>query len=250
MGFVWITGASGAVGSALARRLNHAGIPLVLTARDRDKLEALAASLVSPEVLVCPADVIERNGAQLAIEAGVARFGAPAGLAHCVGSIIIKPLHLTSDDELKQALDTNFFSAWNVLRLFVQQAIAHKARASAVLIGSVAATVGFPNHEAIASAKAAVGELAQSAAATYADRGIRVNCIHPGLTTSAMSARLTGSPAVAERLAKANPLGRLGHGDDTAALAEFLLGPAASWVTGQQINVDGGHGRLLVPPKS
>ncbi|MDE2202472.1 MAG: SDR family oxidoreductase [Burkholderiaceae bacterium] len=250
MGFVWITGASGAVGSALARRLNHAGIPLVLTARDRDRLDTLAASLASPEVLVCPADVIDRNSAQLAIEAGVAHFGAPEGLAHCVGSIVIKPLHLTSDDELRQTLDTNFFSAWNVLRLFVQQAIAHKARASAVLIGSVAATAGFPNHEAIASAKAAVGELAQSAAATYAERGIRVNCIHPGLTTSAMSARLTGSPTVAERLAKANPLGRLGQGDDTAALAEFLLSPAASWVTGQQISVDGGHGRLLVPPKS
>lgn len=250
MGFVWITGASGAVGSALARRLNHAGIPLVLTARDRDRLDTLAASLASPEVLVCPADVIDKNSAQLAIEAGVAQFGAPEGLAHCVGSIVIKPLHLTSDDELRQTLDTNFFSAWNVLRLFVQQAIAHKARASAVLIGSVAATAGFPNHEAIASAKAAVGELAQSAAATYAERGIRVNCIHPGLTTSAMSARLTGSPTVAERLAKANPLGRLGQGDDTAALAEFLLSPAASWVTGQQISVDGGHGRLLVPPKS
>ncbi|MFX5494271.1 SDR family oxidoreductase, partial [Acinetobacter baumannii] len=82
-----------------------------------------------------------------------------------------------------------------------------------------------------ASAKAAVGALAQSAAATYADRGIRVNCIHPGLTTSAMSARLTGSPTVAERLANANPLGRLGQGDDTAALAEFLLSAAASWIT-------------------
>lgn len=250
MGFVWITGASGAVGSALARRLNRAGIPLVLTARDRDRLETLAASLAAPEVLVWPADATDRNSAQLAIEAGIERFGAPNGLAHCVGSIVIKPLHLTSDDELKQALDTSFLSAWNVLRLFVQQAIAHKACASAVLIGSVAATAGFPNHEAIASAKAAVGALAQSAAATYADRGIRVNCIHPGLTASAMSARLTASPTIAERLAKANPLGRLGQGDDTAALAEFLLSAAASWITGQQIGVDGGHGRLLVPPKS
>lgn len=250
MGFVWITGASGAVGNALARRLNHAGTPLVLTARNRERLETLAASLASPEVLVCPADTIDRNSAQLALEAGIARFGAPEGLAHCVGSIVIRPLHLTSDDELQHALDTNFISAWNVLRLFVQQVIAHKTWASAVLIGSVAATAGFPNHEAIASAKAAVGALAQSAAATYADRGIRVNCIHPGLTTSAMSARLTGSPTVAERLANANPLGRLGQGDDTAALAEFLLSAAASWITGQQIGVDGGQGRLLVPPKS
>ena len=110
MGFVWITGASGAVGSALARRLNHAGIPLVLTARDRDRLDTLAASLASPDVLVCPADVTDRNSAQVALEAGVARFGAPEGLAHCVGSIVIKPLHLTSDDELQHALDINFFS--------------------------------------------------------------------------------------------------------------------------------------------
>ncbi|CAJ0822317.1 Dihydroanticapsin 7-dehydrogenase [Ralstonia wenshanensis] len=250
MGFVWITGASGAVGAALARRLNRADIPLVLSARDGSKLEELAGSLKSGPTLICPADVTDRNSAQLAVEAGVAQFGAPEGLAHCVGSIIIKPLHLTSEDELKQAFDANFFSAWNVLRLFVQQAVRHRVHASAVLIGSVAATAGFPNHEAIASAKAAVGALAQSAAATYADRNIRVNCIHPGLTTSAMSSRLTSAPAVAERLAKTNPMGRLGQGEDTAALAEFLLSPAASWITGQQIGVDGGQGRLLVPPKS
>lgn len=249
MGFVWITGASGAVGSALARRLNSSGIPLVLTARDQKRLEQLADALQPASVLVCPADVTDRSSAQLAIEAGVTRFGAPAGLAHCVGSIIVKPLHLTSEDDLKQALDANFFSAWNALRLFVQQAVHHKVHASAVLIGSVAATAGFPNHEAIASAKAAVAALAQSAAATYADRNIRVNCIHPGLTSSAMSSRLTSVPTVAERLAKANPLGRLGQGDDTAALAEFLLSPAASWITGQQIGVDGGHGRLVIPPK-
>ncbi|WKZ88322.1 SDR family oxidoreductase [Ralstonia pickettii] len=250
MGFVWITGASGAVGSALARRLSSSGIPLVLTARDQSKLEQLAEGLQAAPTLVCPADVADRSSAQRAIEAGVAQFGAPTGLAHCVGSIIIRPLHLTSDHELTQALDANFFSAWNALRLFVQQALSHKAPASAVLIGSVAATAGFPNHEAIASAKAAVAALAQSAAATYAERNIRVNCIHPGLTSSAMSSRLTSAPAVAERLAKANPLGRLGQGDDTAALAEFLLSPAASWITGQQIGVDGGHGRLVIPPKS
>lgn len=250
MGFIWITGASGAIGSALARRLSRAGNALVLTARDPGKLEDLAASLDSPRVLVCPADVVDRSQAQHALDSGIERFGAPQGLAHCVGSILLKPLHLTSDEDLRQAFDINFMSAWNVLNPFVRQAMAHQTHASVVLIGSVAATTGFPNHEAISSAKAAVGALAQSAAATYADRGIRVNCIHPGLTTSAISARLTGTASVAERLARANPLGRLGKGDDTAALAAFLLSADASWISGQQIGVDGGQGSLLVPPKS
>lgn len=145
---------------------------------------------------------------QRALECGVAQFGPPEGMAHCVGSIVIKPIHLTSDAELNQVLAANYVSAWNVLRAFVRELISERTAGGAVLIGSVAARTGFPNHEAIASAKAAVGALAQSAAATYADRGIRVNCIHPGLTLSAMSARLTASEPAVARLSRAKPLGR------------------------------------------
>ena len=116
--------------------------------------------------------------------------------------------------------------------------------------GSTTGSMGTAAFSVYSASKAAVRNFARSWILELKDRGIRVNCIHPGLTTSAMSARLTGSPTVAERLANANPLGRLGQGDDTAALAEFLLSAAASWITGQQIGVDGGQGRLLVPPKS
>lgn len=250
MAFVWICGATGAVGSALARRLNGKGVALLLTARNADRLGALAESLPGARVLVAPADATDAAAADRALEMGAAQFGAPEGLAHCVGSIVLKPMHSTSDEELRDIFAANYFSAWNTLRAFLRASLAARTGGSAVLFGSVAARAGFPNHEAIASAKAAVAALAQSAAATYAVRGIRVNCIHPGLVASLMSARLTRAPQVAQRLADANPLGRLGAGDDPAALAEFLLSADAAWITGQQFGVDGGQGTLIVPSRS
>lgn len=145
---------------------------------------------------------------------------------------------------MRATLADNYISAWHVLRAFVTAALAHRKPSSAVLVGTVAAQSGFPNHEAIAGAKAAVAALAVTAAATYAERGIRVNCVHPGLTVSNMSSKLTGSPEAIARMSKLNPMRRLGQGEDAAALIDFLLGDEAGWITGQQIGVDGGHGIL------
>ena len=243
MALVWITGATGAVGSALARRLIARGDAVVLTARNTDRLLSLASELGGPAYVVA-ADATQEQSIQSALTQIEQQFGTPTGLAHCVGSIFIRSLHATSQTDLHDAFTQNFFSAWNVLREFVRAASRNKLPGSAVLIGSIASTSGFANHEAIASAKAAVAALARSAAATYADRGIRVNCVHPGLTLSGMSARLTASAESVARLSKLNPLGRLGRGDDTAAAIAFLLGNDADWITGQQFGVDGGQANL------
>jgi NAD(P)-dependent dehydrogenase (short-subunit alcohol dehydrogenase family) len=243
MAAVWITGASGAVGSALARRLVGRGVNVVLTSRDEARLTELVGEL-GKSVLAAPADATDAAQAQAALEAGIERFGEVTGVAHCVGSILIRPLHLTSEADMRATLAQNYLSAWHVLRAFVIAALAHRQPSSAVLVGTVAAQSGFPNHEAIAGAKAAVAALALTAAATYAERGIRVNCVHPGLTVSTMSSKLTGSADSIARMAKLNPMRRLGRGEDAAALIDFLLGDDAGWITGQQIGVDGGHGIL------
>jgi len=243
MATIWICGASGAIGSALARRLSARGDSLVLTARSESDLRQLAQSL-GPNVLVLPADLTQPEAAQQVLEVAQAQVGPVTGLAHCVGSILVKPLHLTTDAELASVFALNVLSASYVLRAFVQAVLKHRQPASAVLVGSVAVSVGLPNHEAIAAAKAAVAGLALAAAATYVERGIRVNCVHPGLTQSAMSSRYTGTEVLREKMAQLNPMGRIGSGDDTAALIAFLLSQDASWITGQQIGVDGGHGVL------
>lgn len=243
MNTVWITGATGAIGSALATRLVNRGTNVVLTARDEHRLNALAEGL-GAGACVAPGDMTDRKQANRAMQTGLERFGEIHGLAHCVGAILIRSLLATRESDLRDVFSQNFFSAWIVLQEFVASASQRQGSTSAVLIGSVASVAGFPNHEAVASAKAAVAALAMTSAATYAPKGVRINCVHPGLTRSNMSARLTANGEIAQSLARANPLGRLGEGDDTAALIEFLLSDASSWITGQTISVDGGQAAL------
>jgi NAD(P)-dependent dehydrogenase (short-subunit alcohol dehydrogenase family) len=249
MGAIWIAGASGAIGSALARSLQTAGRTLVLTGRDSAALDRLAGSLTC-KTLTCAGDLSEPETATKLLADAILEVGPIDGFAHCVGSTLIRPLHLTSEDDLEQVMRLNFFTAAWALKAFIALQLKQKSAASAVLVGSLVARAGFPNHEAIASAKAAVAALSQSAAATYADRGIRVNCVHPGLTVSKLSARLTGSPEAIIRNASSNPMRIVGEGEDSAALISFLLSDTSRWITAQQISVDGGHAVLhpLVKP--
>ncbi|MDI7065129.1 SDR family oxidoreductase, partial [Klebsiella pneumoniae] len=115
MAAIWITGASGAVGSALARRLSARGLSIVLTSRDGARLTELADEL-GVRALAAPADVTDAAQVQCAIQAGIERFGEVTGVAHCVGSILIRPLHLTSEADMRATLADNYISAWHVLR--------------------------------------------------------------------------------------------------------------------------------------
>jgi NAD(P)-dependent dehydrogenase (short-subunit alcohol dehydrogenase family) len=121
-----------------------------------------------------------------------------------------------------------------------------KSGGSIVLMTTAAARLGLANHEAIAAAKAGVIGLMQSAAASYASRGIRVNAVAPGLVKTGLTERIWSKETSAEYSRNMHALGRLGEPKDVASLIVWLLDPENDWITGQVFGVDGGLGTLHV----
>jgi NAD(P)-dependent dehydrogenase (short-subunit alcohol dehydrogenase family) len=238
-----ILGAAGGIGSAIARALATDGARLVLAGRSAEKLDALAAELHATAASVETATVEASDFA--AVESLVAgasqRNGRVAGLVNAVGSILLKPAHMTSEADLAETLRLNVQTAFAAVRA------AGKVMTdggSVLLFASSASEVGLPNHEAIAAAKGAVGGLVRSAAATYAGRKLRVNALAPGLVDTPMAARITGNPKSLEVSVAMHPLGRIGGATDIAPAARWLLDPASDWVTGQVIAIDGGMSKV------
>lgn len=234
-----IFGSTGSVGSALARRLRSAGQHVMLAGRDADKLERLGNEVDAPYCIVEAGDAAAFNKA---VEQTSEEFGALDGVANCMGSILLKPAHLTTDEEWHETLTVNLTSSFAIVRAATNRM---EEGGSIVLVSSAAAQIGIPNHEAIAAAKGGVIGLTRSAAASYASRKIRVNAVAPGLVKSNMTRRLWESETAASSSMQMHALGRLGEPEEVAAAIQWLLEPASSWVTGQVIGIDGGLGSVL-----
>lgn len=234
-----IFGASGAIGSAVARRLSAQGAHLVLVGRSREPLVELA-----DEVAGVPIEADARDFEQVAEAFSEAESlpGILRGTVCCVGSILLKPAHLTSEADFQDTIATNLTSAFATVRSGARAL--RKQGGSIVLVSSAAASIGLPNHEAIAAAKAGIEGLARSAAATYAGSGIRVNAVSPGLIDSPLSQRIVGNPKALEASLALHAVKRAGRPDEVASIIEWLMGAESEWVTGQVWGVDGGLGTL------
>jgi NAD(P)-dependent dehydrogenase (short-subunit alcohol dehydrogenase family) len=228
-----VFGATGGIGGALARRLAARDAEPFLVARDAARVAALGAELGAPWHA---ADVTD----PAAVKAAAQAAGAPlAGLAFCVGSILLKPLARLTEGDFLDAFRLNTLAAAMAVQAALPALIAGSG--SVVLFSSVAARTGFANHAAIGAAKAAVEGLAVALAAELAPQ-VRVNVVAPSLTRTRLAEGLTRNAAMADAIARQHPIPRLGEAEDAAALADFLLSDAAGWITGQTIGVDGGRG--------
>lgn len=240
-----ILGGAGAIGAATAHRIVAAGGRVLLAGRRAEALAAAAEPLGAAAQWIV-ADATDAAAVDSAADQARAAFGRLDGIANCVGSIVLKPAHLTKPDEFEQVLRVNLVTGFNAVRA-AARLMPGAGGGAVVLVSSAAARIGLANHEAIAAAKAGLEGLARSASATYAAKGLRVNVVAPGLVRTPLAARITGSPAAEQASLALHPVGRLGEADDIAAAIAFLLDPANTWTTGQVLGVDGGLGTLKVP---
>ena len=229
-----IFGATGSIGSNLAEQLKSSGHDIHLVARNEEMVSTIANKLGCSFTV---ADVLEDNF----IEKVKADVSEVKGIAYCVGSIDLKPLRMVNEQDFQKCMKLNLYSAVEAIKGY--QESLKKNKGSIVLFSTVAAQRGFTNHAIIASAKAAVEGLTVSLAAEFAPN-IRVNCIAPSLTNSKIAEPMLKNKVLAEGIAKAHPLKRLGEGKDSASMAKFLISEESSWITGQIIAVDGGRSKL------
>ena len=229
-----IVGATGSIGSNLAQQMNDSGHDIHLVGRDETLTKSLSEKLNSSYSI----SNVLNDGFVDAIKSDINDI---KGIAYCVGSIDLKPIRMVTENDFNKCMKLNLYSAVHLIKGF--QESLKKNNGSIVLFSTVAAQRGFTNHSIIASTKAAIEGLTVSLAAEFAPK-IRVNCIAPSLTNSKIAQPMLKNTAIAEGIAKAHPLKRLGEGKDSAALAKFLLTEESSWVTGQIIDVDGGRSKL------
>lgn len=231
-----ITGAAGGLGQSLARLLTSEGWRLIVVSRDATRLK----SAFGDDHLHIVGDCTTSAGAKAILETATLQGLTPTALAHCVGSIKLGALHRLSDTDIHDAIESNLISAFHTLAAFIGNLRQHNIPGSAVLVSSVAAQIGTPNHEAVAAAKAGVEGLARGAAATYAQYGIRVNVVAPGIMDSPATTGILGSDAARSAAARQYPLPGIGNTDELADLMSWLMSVRSGRVTAQVWSVDGG----------
>ncbi len=240
-----VIGASGGIGSNVARQLKMAGHQVLLASRGSDALESLAAELQTPQHAL---DATNIEQVEACFAAASEAFGQVDGAVNCVGSVLLKPAHLTSESEWHETIAVNLTSAFATVRAAAQTM--RKSGGSVVLMSSAAARIGLANHEAIAAAKAGIIGLARSAAASYAARGLRFNVVAPGLVKTKLTSNIWGNERAAAMSQAMHALGRLGEPSEVASLITWLLDPANSWVTGEVFSIDGGLSHVRANAKA
>ncbi|MFM8470502.1 MAG: SDR family NAD(P)-dependent oxidoreductase [Limisphaerales bacterium] len=235
-GLYFIAGGTGGIGSEVARRLRAQGSEVALASRNEARLEERARELGARPVVM---EATQSASVASAFETVAANGTLLVGVVNCIGTILLKPAHLTSDEEWLTTLHTNLTSSFMLLREAARRMMT-SGGGSIVFCSTVAAHRGLFNHEAIAAAKAGIEGLTRAAAATYARYQIRVNCVAPGLVQTPLSQFLRANEAARKASVALHPLGRLGEPGDIASAICWFLSPEQKWVTGQVLHVDGG----------
>jgi len=234
-----VTGGGTGLGLGIARCLAAAGARVVLAGRRADVLADAVAAL-GDGARALPLDVTDRASLPGAVAALEAREGPLAVLVNNAGNHWRAPAAEHDDEAFSAVLDVHLAGGFALARAVGARMLA-RGTGSIVFISSLNARIGMPGTAGYAAAKAGVDGLVTALGAEWAPGGVRVNAVLPGWIDAGMARRALGAdPARRARALARIPLGRLGAAEDVGWAVTYLCSPAAAYVTGAVLPVDGG----------
>ncbi len=234
-----ITGGGTGIGLAIARAYHAAGARVVLAGRREAELVAAVREL-GEGASHAVHDVTQFDAADELVARLTREIGPISCLVNNAGINLKKPAVDVTPEEFHRMLDTHIVGAHALIRAVVPGMIG-RGQGSILFTASMASIFGIPLVSAYTAAKAAMVGLARSYATEFSSQGVRVNCIAPGWIDTAMSRKaFEGDPARKAKVLGRTPAGRLGDPEDIGWAAVYLASPAARFVTGVTLPVDGG----------
>lgn len=239
---VVVTGASRGIGRGIAQALAEAGADLILVARRPSELERAAAELrpTGRQVQVAPLDLRATEGIAPWYDQIVHDHGCPNLLVNAAGITRRAPAEDLTPADWNETLALNLTAVFTLSQAFARHCIAAKTKGKIINIASLMTAAARKTTAAYTASKGGVGQLTKALAVDWADKGILVNAIAPGFITTDLTAPLWKDGDFDAWVKKRCPLGRWGTPADIAWPAVFLASPAADFVTGQILFVDGG----------
>ena len=234
-----IFGATGGIGSALTDELlidNN----LFLGSRSEDKISETIKSKrkLGHNLDGLALDMNSFESINLFIKEAHEFLGSIDAIINCVGSLLLKPSHLLSEEEIYNVFKVNVFSCFAIMKYSFK--FLKDNGGSIIFFSSSASKIGLKNHDAISSAKAAVSAMALSSASTYAKYNIRINTIAPGLVDTPLTKRITGNKASLDYSKEMHGLKRIGTAQNFIPIINSLIDKRSDWITGQTFFIDGG----------
>jgi NAD(P)-dependent dehydrogenase (short-subunit alcohol dehydrogenase family) len=242
-----VTGAGSGIGAATARLAAAKGASIAVVDLNSRSAGTVAAEIndAGGAAVVLAADVSRESEVKQMVDAAVQAFGSIHGIVNNAGVIVTRPLIDTSLEEWNQCMDVNARGVFLGCKYAVRHFLEHDIKGAIVNTGSISALTGQKGQAAYAASKGAIVQLTRQVAVEHAAAGIRCNSVGPGSVRSAVLEAFLSSqddPQTAEvSLAQTHPMNRIGSAEEVAGANCFLLSDEASFITGANLQVDGGY---------